>query len=199
MPFYLIFERLNSFVVWGVTTLIVGVVVLIILRLLADAANLNFFGWTYVTIRRLTDPIIVPVRAALRGFRVDPKYAPLIAILIVILLGWLAVNLTATLLVTIAGVIGSVQMRSFPRLIGHLLYGLLAIYSLMIFARIVFSWMMIGYSNRVMRFLIKATEPLLAPLRRVIPPLGMFDISAFVAFILIWLFQSAIAGTLLRG
>jgi uncharacterized protein YggT (Ycf19 family) len=39
----------------------------------------------------------------------------------------------------------------------------------------------------------------LGPLRRMIPPLGMIDISAIVAFIILWLFQAAIQGTLLRG
>jgi uncharacterized protein YggT (Ycf19 family) len=58
---------------------------------------------------------------------------------------------------------------------------------------------MISYTNRVMRFLIRSTEPLLDTLRRTIPPVGMFDISAFVAFVIIWIFQAAIAGTLLRS
>jgi YggT family protein len=49
-----------------------------------------------------------------------------------------------------------------------------------------------------MRFLVRTTEPLLGPLRRMIPPLGMFDISPLVAFFIIWLFQAAIRGTLLR-
>jgi YggT family protein len=194
---YMIIDRLSLFATWAVTTLIICVIALVIFRLIAEAANLNFFGWTYVTLRRLTDPMIVPVRGALRGFRVDPKYAPLVTILIAVLLGWLAVRLTNTILGTIAGVIGSLQQHSIPRVIGHLLYGFLAIYALLIFTRIVFSWVAISYSNRVMRFLIKTTEPLLAPLRRNIPPLGMFDISAFVAFIIIWLLQAAIAGTLL--
>lgn len=196
---YQIIDRLNLFVLWAVTTFIVAVVVLIILRMIADGSNLNFFGWTYVTLRRLTDPIIIPIRAALRGFRVDVKYAPLVAILIMILLGWLAVTLTGTLLGTFAGIVSSIQRGSIARVIGHVLYGFLAIYALLIFARVVFSWMAVGYGNRLMRFLINATEPLLGPLRRTIPPLGMFDISAFVAFIIIWVFQAAIAGTLLRS
>jgi uncharacterized protein YggT (Ycf19 family) len=36
-------------------------------------------------------------------------------------------------------------------------------------------------------------------LRRVIPPLGRIDISPIIAFLILWLFQAAIAGTLLRG
>jgi YggT family protein len=195
----LIIDRLNLFAIWIVTTLIILVVAAIILRLIADSANLNFFGWTYVTIRRLTDPLIVPVRGALRGFRVDPKYAPLVTILITILLGWLVVRLTDTILFTIAGVMTGIQQQAVGRVIGFLLYGFLAIYLLLIFTRIVFSWVMASYQNRVMRFLVNTTEPLLGPLRRTVPPVGMFDISALVAIIIIWLLQAAIAGTLLRS
>jgi len=69
----------------------------------------------------------------------------------------------------------------------------------MIFVRIILSWGMMGYGNRWMRFLINATEPLLGPLRRMIPPLGMFDISPIVAFVVVWILQAAVAGTLLQG
>jgi YggT family protein len=195
---FLIIDRLNQFVTWIVTTAIVFVVALVILRLIANQANWNFFGWPAVTLRRLTDPLIGPVRRALMGFRVDPKYAPLVAILITILLGWLVVRVTDSVLGTIAGVMSAVQQQSIGRVIGHLLYGLLGLYILVIFVRIVFSWITVSYSNRVMRFLVNTTEPLLGPLRRMIPPVGMFDISPFVAFIIIWLCQTAVAGTLLR-
>jgi YggT family protein len=50
-----------------------------------------------------------------------------------------------------------------------------------------------------MRFLVNTTEPLLGPLRRMVPPVGTFDISPIVAFIIVWLFQAAIRGTLLHG
>jgi YggT family protein len=50
-----------------------------------------------------------------------------------------------------------------------------------------------------MRFLVDVTEPLLGPLRRMLPPLGRMDISPLVAILILWLFQAAIAGTLLRG
>ena len=195
----LIIERINLFVSRGITTAIILVVALVILRLIANYADLNFFGWPSVTIRRLTDPLIMPVRRALIGFGVDPKYAPLVTILIVILLGWFVVQVTVSILGTIGGVLTGIQQHAIARVIGHLLYGLLALYALLIFIRIVFSWVMVSYSNRVMRFLVNTTEPLLGPLRRTIPPVGMFDISPFVAFLIIWLFQQAVAGTLLRG
>jgi YggT family protein len=195
----LIIERINLFATWAITTVIIFVVGLVVLRLIADYADLNFFGRPYVTIRRLTDPLLMPVRGALRGFGVDPKYAPLVTILIAILLGWFLLQVTVSILSTIVGVMGDVAQHALGRAIGHLLYGLLTLYSLLIFIRIVFSWVSFSSSNRIMRFLVNSTEPLLGPLRRTIPPVGMFDISPFVAFIIIWLFQAAIQGTLLRG
>ena len=191
--------KLSLFVEWLLATAMVFVVALVILRVIANYANLNFFGWTFVTLRRLTDPLIGPVRRALAGFRVDPKYAPLATILIVILLWWILLQVSDSILFTIAAVIFEVQQHAVRRIIGHLLLGLLKLYTLLIFIRIVFSWVMVSYSNRVMRFLFKTTEPLLAPLRRAIPPVGMFDVSCLVAFVILWVFQMAIKGTLLRG
>jgi YggT family protein len=195
----LIIQKVGLFASWAVVTAIILVVGLLILRLIADLSNLNFFGWTYVTIRRLTDPLIVPVRGALRGFGVDPKYAPLVTILIAVLLGWIALQVTGSILSTISGVIAAVHERSVAHLIGHILYGFLALYTLLIFMRVVFSWVMLTYSNRLMRFLFRTTEPLLGPLRRRVPTVGMFDISPFIAFLIIWLFQMAVRGTLLSS
>lgn len=193
-----ILDKLDWFFFSAVITAITIVVLLIVLRMVANYADLNPFGSLSITIRRLTDPLILPVRRALIGFGVDGKYAPLATILITILLAWFMVQVTHSVLATIGGVLQSARRGSIAQLIGHLLSGFLAIYGLLIFIRIVFSWVMVSYSNRLMRFLVNATEPLLGPLRRMIPPVGMFDISPFVAFIIIWLFQAAIAGTLLR-
>lgn len=195
----LIIERLFWFTSWMIISIIVGVIVLMILRLLANQADLNPFGWSSQTIRRLTDPLLGPVRRALMGFGVDPKFSPLVTILLAILVGWFGLQLFASIANTIAGVLYSFREHKLVAVAGYLLYGLVGFYTLLIFIRIIFSWGMISYTNRVMRFLVDATEPMLGPLRRMVPALGTFDISPIFAFIILWLFQAAIAGTLLRG
>jgi YggT family protein len=114
-------------------------------------------------------------------------------ILIACLLGYFAIQLVSTVTHTTNGVILSLTGGDIVRVIGFLLFGLLAIYSLLIFMRIVFSW---GSSsaNRLTRFLIRATEPVMGPFRRMIPPLGMFDISPIVVLLLIQLLQQAVFG-----
>jgi YggT family protein len=129
----------------------------------------------------------------------DPKFAPLVVILLVILLGYFLLQLIGAICSTILGVLVSVREGAMISVLGYLLYGAISIYILLIIMRIVFSWGRLSYRNRIMRFLIDVTEPLLGPLRRIIPPLGWIDISPIVAFIILWLFQAAIAGTLIRG
>jgi YggT family protein len=190
---------LSYYITYAVAAIIIGVVLLMLMRFIVSAADLNPFSWLALTVRRLTDPMLMPVRRALAGFGVDPKVAPLITILLAILVGWFAIQLTDSILGTIAGVLLAAQQRRFIALVGHILYGALDIYAILIFIRIIFSWGMVSYRNRIMRFLVNVTDPLLVPLRRMIPPFGMLDLSPIVAFILIWLFKAAIAGTLLRA
>ena len=195
----LILGRIYWFLDWLVIALIVGIIAVVLLRLIANQVNPNPFGWTAITIRRLTDPLIGPVRRALLGFRVDPKYAPLVTILITIVLGWLSLQLLASIANTLAGILVSLGSGAVVPMIGYVLYGLLSLYSLLIFVRVIFSWVTVSYSNRFMRFLVNATEPLLGPLRRSLPLLGGFDLSPIIAFFVVWMLQAAVAGTLLRG
>ena len=101
----IIIERIYWFTSWVLITAIVTMIVLMVLRLIANQLDLNPFSWSSLTIRRLTDPFIAPVRRALMRYGVDPKYAPLVTILLTILLGWFALTLVHGLANTIAGLI----------------------------------------------------------------------------------------------
>lgn len=72
---------------------------------------------------------------------------------------------------------------------------LLQIYAVLLFARVILSWFPIGPHSTlapVYSFLHAVTEPVLAPLRRVLPPLGGFDLSPLVVFFLIQIICSAV-------
>jgi YggT family protein len=192
-----VFAQIDELFWYVVVTAITLLVVLLLLLTLVNYADLNPFSRIALTVRRLTDPLVHPVRRGLIRSGLDPKIAPLITILIAILLGYVAVQLVSAVMFTAAGIVYSLRQAEVFRIVGFVFYGLLAIYSLIIFMRIVFSW---GVSsvNPLMRFLIRITEPVLGPARRLIPPLGMFDISPIVVLLLIQLLQSAVRGTLLR-
>lgn len=195
----LIISKTYLWLSWAIAVFIVGIIVLMVVRLIVDALDLNPFGWMSRTMHRLTDGLIIPVRGGLRNVGMDPKFAPLVVILIVILLGFFLLRLVGAIAATIGGVLISIREGALISVLGYILYGAISIYILLIIIRIVFSWGRVSYRNRIMRFLFDVTEPLLGPLRRIIPPLGWIDISPIVAFIILWLFQAAIEGTLIRG
>ena len=194
----ILFANLIRVVHIAIVGVIVAAIVLMLLRLALNYADLNPFSRPVLLVRNLTDPFVNPVRRALLGFGFSPNMAPLVTILIVILVGWLAITLSDDVLGTIYGMLMYARAGRPVAVVGALLYGFLSVYSMLILIRIIFSWGMVGTRNRVMRFLVWATDPLLLPLGRIIPPLGFFDISPLVAFLLIWLFQRAIAGTLMN-
>jgi YggT family protein len=68
----------------------------------------------------------------------------------------------------------------------ELLGAFVTVYLVILGARAVLSWFAptsaSGGLATINRLLMDLTEPLLAPLRRIIPPVGMFDLSFMVAF-----------------
>lgn len=61
----------------------------------------------------------------------------------------------------------------------------LVILWLLVLGRVLMSWVDPGGRSPVAAFLFQATEPFLAPVRRVLPPAGMFDFSALVVLLVL--------------
>ncbi len=67
---------------------------------------------------------------------------------------------------------------------------LLQILSIAILVRILLTWFPIDQSNPIIRLLFDVTEPVLAPFRRIIPRIGMFDLSPIAAMLVIQFVQT---------
>lgn len=84
-----------------------------------------------------------------------------------------------------------------------LLYAI-SIYQWIVIAMIIYSWLfafnVINNSNQFVgmigRFLYAATEPVLAPIRRIMPNLGGIDISPIILFVIIYFAQQLIVNVL---
>ena len=77
-----------------------------------------------------------------------------------------------------------------------LLLSIIQILSLLIFARAIFSWFDPGFSSQIGRVLYQITEPIIAPIRQVLPPMGMLDLSVLVTLILLMILQQLIRSAL---
>jgi YggT family protein len=79
----------------------------------------------------------------------------------------------------------------------YLLCQLLLIYMVVLFGRAIMSWFPIQPGTvwaSIGNVLIQMTEPVLAPLRRMIPPMGMFDVSFLVLFLGIQIIRGVVLG-----
>ncbi len=54
-----------------------------------------------------------------------------------------------------------------------------------VLARVVLSWVSTSPTNPLVVIVYQITEPILAPIRRVLPKMGMLDLSPMVAMLLI--------------
>lgn len=88
-------------------------------------------------------------------------------------------------------------LGNFVAAVAELVKAVLSIYSFILLIRVLLSWVNPDPFNPIVQFLTRLTDPVLEPLRRVIPPIGMIDISPIVAFLLLQAVQIFLVRTLL--
>ncbi|MBX5445942.1 YggT family protein [Sphaerobacter sp.] len=83
-------------------------------------------------------------------------------------------------------------------LIFNILMTFLTVMQFAIIARALLSWFDRGMRSPVAQILVQITEPIMAPIRRVLPTAGFIDFSPIVAILLIWVLRQmlvvAVAG-----
>lgn len=72
------------------------------------------------------------------------------------------------------------------------------VYWWLIFARVVISWIPTDPYHPLIKFIRKATDPVLVPLRNLLPTIGMIDISPMVALLVLKFIQGILVNTLWR-
>jgi len=82
-------------------------------------------------------------------------------------------------------------------LLYRLIHTLFTLYTLALIARAVLPLLGMSYAHPVMRFLWNITEPLLAPIRRRLPPTGPLDPSPLVLILILWLVEQVLLWVLL--
>jgi YggT family protein len=81
----------------------------------------------------------------------------------------------------------------------YVLYQFLSLVELLIVARVILSWVASPTSrNPVVELIRSVTEPILAPIRSILPRTGMFDLSPMVALFALYVLQGLVAGAISR-
>ena len=143
-----------------------------------------FGAWPRL-VRRLSDPILLPVERRVIRFGGSPQDAPLWLLGIVIVGGLVLVSLTNWLL-GMAGTLGSLAYASPRDWIRLLVSWAFSLVMLAIFVRVIASWFGVSEYRRWMRPLVLLSDWIIQPIRRMLPAAGMIDFSPMVAWLVLW-------------
>ncbi|MFC1986475.1 YggT family protein [Chloroflexota bacterium] len=72
------------------------------------------------------------------------------------------------------------------------IYHLCRVVTFTIFIRAILSWFVVSRNHLVFIILNDVSEPILSPLRRIVPRLGMFDITPLVAVAILYIIPTII-------
>ena len=83
-------------------------------------------------------------------------------------------------------------VSTLAELVNILLWG----FKWLIIIRALISWVNPDPFNPIVQFLLRVTEPVLEPVRRIVPPIGGIDISPILVLLVLHLLQSFLVKTL---
>ena len=148
------------------------VVSLFVVRMLLQLVRANFYNPVCQFFYRATNPLLTPMRRVLPPWRGFDIAATLVAFLLECLKVWL--------LFALAGLVlgpGATLVLG----LAELLLFVLMLYFWLILVRVILSFVGQGSGHPMVPLLFQITEPVLRPIRRVLPQPGGFDLSPLVA------------------
>jgi YggT family protein len=157
-------------------TLIDLYVAAVLLRLLLQWVRADFYNPLSQLLIKVTNPALVPLRRLIPSIgRLDTASVALMLAL-------------ETLGVWLAGKIGS-SMMTWPHIflfsVIKLLMTLLMTYFFLIIVAVILSWLGQGLRHPFIPLVFQLTEPVLRPIRKLIPPIAGIDLSPLFALIAI--------------
>lgn len=149
-------------------------ILIVMLRFLLQWARADFYNPISQFIVKATQPPLRPLRKFIPGIGGLDMAALIFMLVLKFVELWLVTGLLG-----MSPQIGGLAMLSIAELLGLLIN--VFIFSILI--QVIISWVNPGMHNPVMGLLHSLTEPLLAPARRVIPPISGLDLSPIIVIV----------------
>ncbi len=148
----------------------------LLLRLLLPWCGADFHNPIAQAILKITSPLVVPLRRVIPAMgRIDT--ATLLVAFFVLCVTLFLIALIMQLAVG-AAYLAISSAAYIPLLI-------LRLFFFLVIVRVILSWVAPGGYNPAIALIGTLTDPVLRPFRRIIPPLGGFDLSPILAIILV--------------
>lgn len=149
-------------------------ILIVMLRFLLQWARADFYNPVSQFIVKATQPPLKPLRKIIPGIGGLDMAALIFMLVLKFVELWLVTGLLG-----MSPQMGGLAMLSIAELLGLLIN--VFIFSILI--QVIISWVNPGMHNPVMGLLHSLTEPLLAPARRVIPPISGLDLSPIIVIV----------------
>jgi YggT family protein len=151
------------------------VLVAFLLRVILPLVDAGFRNPIGEAVLKVTDPLVLPLRRLFKPVgRID--VAAVVALVLV--------QLLATVLLLGLGGVGALAL---PVVVLHALRSLLDLtlqfFTVCLLIYVVLSWVAPDVRNPAVQLLARVCEPVLRPVRRVLPPLGGLDLSPLLVLI----------------
>jgi YggT family protein len=162
---------------------------------LVRTRRVNVFGALARFCRSKIDPVLEPIERKVVRAGGNPATAPLWALAAIVIGGILLISLLDFIRGEVVGL--TLAMRSGPGGIFRLLVAwTFSFIRIALLVRVISSWLPISPYSPWIRWSYAISEPILKPLRAVIPTLGPIDITPIIAYFLIGIIQSAVLSLL---
>ena len=185
-------------IVWSIFGVFLGIMLLRLIFNYADPNPFGKIGRFGFKIRKFTEKWVYPAARFFAMYRIDTRYAPLLTIAIGFVLTYFFTQIVGNTFFVIDKLTEGIVTGNPKMIVGMILYGLLSILVLFIFIRFIASWFVFTRKT-FLAFVMRVTDPILLPVQRLIPPLGMFDISAMLVLLLIGFLQNIVLNVFVKG
>jgi YggT family protein len=149
-------------------------------------------------VRKITEKWVYPAARFFAMYGVSTKLAPLLTMFIGFILTFFAMQIVGNTFFIIDGLTAGVVLGRPKVIIGFVIYALLSVLVLFIFIRFLASWFVFTRKT-FLGFVTKVTDPIMLPVQRLVPPFGMFDISAMLVLLAITFLQSIVLSIFVRN
>jgi YggT family protein len=168
---------------------------IIIIRALISWVNPNPFNPVVKFLRDVTDPVLVPARRLFPiGGMID--LSPIIVILILLFLKIVIVQILLYISAATGGVEGLVILGIFVYAVAVMLDMIINVIIFIVVVRAILSWISPDPRNPIVLSIYAISEPILRPIKRIIPSTGMIDLSPVIVILLMVLLKVVLIGPL---
>jgi YggT family protein len=163
----------------------------VLLRFLLQIAKADFYNPVSQAVVRATDPLVRILRKVIPGYR-GIDFSTLILAIVIEAIA------ICVLIILYGGSIPSAGFIVTWAFVG-VIYFIVNIYYYSIIGSIIMSFVMLFSGNMnphpILRLIWQLTEPVMGPVRKVVPPMGGLDFSPIFIFIIIGLIQNLLIET----